>query len=255
MTALADKPQHYQLRGRLLSQRQQLPLRVRPLLISSIHPPKKTPNTNITQSYGWTKNPLVEYYVVENFGTYDPSSAATSLGSIEVDGSTYEILQTTRTNQPSIEGTSTFQQYWSVRQDKRSSGSVDMAAHFKAWSDKGLKLGTHDYQIVATEGYFSSGSATITVAEGSSAGGASSNVQAGGSASEAGAAASASTGSASSGFGGAASNATAPVASGAAPVTGSAPSAGAGGSSWGGNNGGWGSWGGQRGWWSGKQRA
>ncbi|CAO2647049.1 Nn.00g079710.m01.CDS01 [Neocucurbitaria sp. VM-36] len=118
--------------------------------------------------YGWTRNPLVEYYIVENFGTYDPSSAATAKGSVTADGSTYKILQTTRTQQPSIDGTQTFQQYWSVRANKRSSGSVNVATHFQAWAALGMKLGTSfDYQIVATEGYFSSGSATVTVSEGS----------------------------------------------------------------------------------------
>ncbi|KAJ2977291.1 hypothetical protein NUW58_g7856 [Xylaria curta] len=32
-----------------------------------------------------------------------------------------------------------------------------------AWTGAGLKLGSHDYQIVATEGYHSSGSAKIEV--------------------------------------------------------------------------------------------
>ncbi|EJT69560.1 hypothetical protein GGTG_13178 [Gaeumannomyces tritici R3-111a-1] len=113
--------------------------------------------------YGWTRNPLVEYYVVENFGTYDPSSQASRKGTINVDGSSYQVAQSTRVNQPSIEGTRTFQQYWSVRQQKRSSGTVNIKAHFDAWAAQGLKLGTHDYQIVATEGYFSSGSSTVTV--------------------------------------------------------------------------------------------
>lgn len=43
---------------------------------------------------------------------------------------------------------------------------------FRAWQAAGLQLGTHDYQIVATEGYFSSGSATVNVgASGGSSGG------------------------------------------------------------------------------------
>jgi endo-1,4-beta-xylanase len=113
--------------------------------------------------YGWTRNPLIEYYVVENFGTYDPSSNAAVKGSVTADGSSYKIAQTQRVNQPSIDGTQTFNQYWSVRQNKRSSGSVNMKTHFDAWAAKGMKLGTHNYQIVATEGYFSSGSASITV--------------------------------------------------------------------------------------------
>jgi endo-1,4-beta-xylanase len=58
-----------------------------------------------------------------------------------------------------------------VRQNKRSSGSVNTAAHFNAWAALGLKLGSHNYQIVATEGYFSSGSSDITVSDGGSSSG------------------------------------------------------------------------------------
>lgn len=98
--------------------------------------------------YGWTRSPLIEYYIVENFGTYDPSSAATVKGSVTADGSTYKILQTTRTQQPSIDGTQTFQQFWSVRASKRSSGTVNVATHFNAWSALGMKLGSsHNYQV------------------------------------------------------------------------------------------------------------
>jgi len=40
---------------------------------------------------------------------------------------------------------------------------VNTKTHFDAWAKYGLKLGTFNYQIVAVEGYFSSGNAQITV--------------------------------------------------------------------------------------------
>jgi endo-1,4-beta-xylanase len=112
--------------------------------------------------YGWFENPLVEYYIIESWGTWKPPGSS-SKGTVETDGGTYDIFQNSRTG-PSIKGSGTFQQYWSVRKAKRTSGIITCGNHFDAWEKKGMTIGKFYEVSFNVEAYQSSGgSADVTV--------------------------------------------------------------------------------------------
>ncbi len=119
---------------------------------------------NTISIYGWLTSPLVEYYITELGSLY--TADATEMGSVTSDGHTYTTYEHEQVNQPSIEGTATFEQYldaWggaSIGQNN----VVTTANHFNHWNSLGMTVGTFNYQILGTEAYNgASGSVNATV--------------------------------------------------------------------------------------------
>jgi len=111
--------------------------------------------------YGWTTNPLVEYYIMDtNVGI---STGGQQKGTVSSDGATYAIWEHQQVNQPSIQGTSTFEQYISIRESATSSGTITVENHFKAWAALGMNLGTMNFQVIAVESWSGSGSAQQSI--------------------------------------------------------------------------------------------
>lgn len=129
--------------------------------------------------YGWSRNPLMEYYVNERWGSGRPDGG-TRVGSVSSDGGNYDIYTAMRYNAPSIDGTQTFRQIYSTRTSENSTGSnhtITFANHYNAWRNAGYQLGSDmsPAAILLTEAYGGSdGYVNATVWEAGSSGGSSS---------------------------------------------------------------------------------
>ncbi|WP_203918933.1 glycoside hydrolase family 11 protein [Rugosimonospora africana] len=120
--------------------------------------------TALMTLYGWSTNPLVEYYVIDNW-IGSPNTAGTNMGTMTSDGGTYTIIKHQQVNQPSIQGTATFWQYLAIRTSKRTGGGTITFSNFvNAWASHGMNLGTMNYQIMATEAWGGgSGSSSVSI--------------------------------------------------------------------------------------------
>ena len=110
--------------------------------------------------YGWTRDPLIEFYVIESWGVWRPPGKE-PIGNFDIDGDTYDIYIDDRINQPSIDGVTTFKQFWSVRRTKRTEGAVSVFKHFEEWGRREMYLGKMHEVSLAVEGYQSNGKATV----------------------------------------------------------------------------------------------
>ena len=113
-------------------------------------------------AYGWTTNPLVEYYVQEN----GSATAGQQIGQVSSDGGSYTVWHHQQVNQPSIVGTATFWQNIDARNGSRGTGhnvSITLPNHFSFWNSHGMTLGSMNLQILYVESFGGSGYCNQTV--------------------------------------------------------------------------------------------
>lgn len=94
--------------------------------------------------YGWTKNPMIEYYIVDD--TFTPDSedlfwGANKIGTYKVDGAEYTLMVGQRINAPCIEGSASFKQIFAVRSSYQTCGIINVSEHFRNWEELGVKMG------------------------------------------------------------------------------------------------------------------
>ena len=106
--------------------------------------------------YGWSQNPLIEYYIIEDYEGPLPSSP--KIGTFHVDGSKYDIYRV----KFAAYDADNFIQLWSIRNKKRKKGTVSVTEHFKTWESYGYKLGKIYEVTFCVEGYKGFGDVNVT---------------------------------------------------------------------------------------------
>lgn len=121
--------------------------------------------------YGWTVEPLVEFYILDDWGETKPAGTAsdgsprTHEGTITADGATYEVWSKFRDDKPAITGDSEdFYQYFSIRETARQCGRISISEHFRQWEELGIELGKMHEAKWLVESQHNSGSIEFTTA-------------------------------------------------------------------------------------------
>ena len=124
--------------------------------------------------YGWTVDPLSEYYVIDDYGDFIPGpvnsdgSPRTNYGTLAVDDGTYDIWAMPVKNRPAITGDNKdFTQIFNVRKVRRKCGHISASEHFAKWASLGLPVGKLEEAMFLMEAQNNSGTielaATVTV--------------------------------------------------------------------------------------------
>jgi endo-1,4-beta-xylanase len=94
--------------------------------------------------YGWTTNPCVEWYVVDDSFNPMPINPGntTNEGERQIDGGTYIMYTrpTTGSGGTRCSGVTDWMQYYSVRKTARACGVISLTEHFNAWQSLGMDM-------------------------------------------------------------------------------------------------------------------
>jgi endo-1,4-beta-xylanase len=119
--------------------------------------------------YGWTVDPLAEYYIIEDYGDFIPGpvnsdgSPRMNYGTLTVDDGTYDIWAMPVKNRPAITGDNKdFTQIFSVRQVRRKCGHISVSEHFAKWASLGLPQGKLEESMFLMEAQNNSGTIDVT---------------------------------------------------------------------------------------------
>jgi hypothetical protein len=87
--------------------------------------------------HAWTKDPSFEIYIVEDsFNVPPPKPSAPLLGTLTVDGGTYDIYKDVVTS-----AGDSITELSSIRRPTRSCGHISISEHFAKWTELGVQLG------------------------------------------------------------------------------------------------------------------
>jgi hypothetical protein len=95
--------------------------------------------------YGWSIDPCVEWYVVDDsFGNlpFNPGGT-TNMGEFEIDDGSYIMYTrpTTGTGGSRCDNVNEWIQYYSMRTVARNCGTISLTEHFDVWASLGMDMG------------------------------------------------------------------------------------------------------------------
>lgn len=105
--------------------------------------------------YGWSTNPCVEYYIIDD--SFNPMPVnpgnTTNKGEAMIDGGTYVFYtrDTQGTGGSKCSGVNNWVQFYSVRKTARACGEISITQHFDAWAAAGMTLGKMDQAQILIE--------------------------------------------------------------------------------------------------------